>query len=118
MRREMVRAGWLIGALWMVGCASEVGNDGAVVGGSCVVSSECAQESVCRTGATFPGGYCATRCTTDEDCLAGSACTADLGGICMVSCGSSGECRSDEGYECLARESRGSPGTVMVCAGG
>ena len=111
----MLRAMLLCSMLVMVGCGSDVGNDGASVGGSCEVSIECTPDSVCRTGARFPGGYCALSCSGDEECPDGSVCADEEGGICMVACSGAGECRSEEGYDCVTLESRGGAGTVSVC---
>lgn len=100
------------------GCASEVGNDGAKVGGSCVVSGECTNDSVCRTGEDWPGGYCAQGCDTNEDCADGALCSELEGGICIVECGATGDCRSSEddgGYACSELDVRGAAGTFTGC---
>lgn len=117
MLREMVRTVALMGALLALGaCGSEVGTDGVVVGGSCVVNNECHVDSRCLTGADFPDGYCAKSCASDADCPAGSRCADVLGGVCLQECASTDECRSDDGYECVERPSRGAAGTATVCA--
>lgn len=117
MIRTMVHTIGLFIALVALGaCGSGVGNDGAIVGGACAVNNECDIDSRCLTGAGFPGGYCARTCTSDEDCPEGSACADEEGGVCMVACGGSGECRSDEGYECVERAARDGAGATMVCA--
>lgn len=117
LRKMLWTVSFLVIAAAVGGCGSEVGNDGDVVGGGCVVSSECAPQSVCRTGESWPGGYCANGCDSDEDCLDGSRCVAEEGGICVVECASDAECRSeDESYACLTRNARGAAGTVMACA--
>jgi hypothetical protein len=116
MLREMLWVVVLGAMVSVVGCSSGVGNDGDIVGGACVVSSQCAMESRCLTGASFPAGYCAKTCGSDEDCPGGSECVQVEGGVCMVSCGSSAECRSGDGYGCVSREARGAAGTRTVCA--
>lgn len=116
MLRKVLGLAAVVGFVFAVGCAPEVGNDGDVVGGACVVSSECAPESQCRTGEEFPMGMCANLCDSDADCPDGSVCTGD-GNFCMVSCGSNGDCREDDGYSCTERDARGeTAGPIMVCA--
>lgn len=117
MLRKVLGFGSIVGVfLFALGCAPEVGNDGDVVGGGCVVSSECAPESQCRTGGEWPEGYCAKLCESDADCPEGSVCTGD-GNFCLVDCSGGEPCRTEDGYECVAREGRGGPvGDVMVCA--
>ncbi len=106
----------VLGAVFALGCAPEVGNTGDVVGGPCVVSSECAPDAQCRTGEAFPMGMCGKLCANDRDCPEGSVCTSD-GNFCMVSCAGDADCRTEDGYACLERETRGGPaGIAMVCA--
>lgn len=110
----------LVFALTMAlgGCASEVGNDGAKVGGSCVVSSECAADSRCLTGAAWPNGYCAQTCTTNEDCAEGAICSELEGGVCIVECAGTADCRTSEddgGYTCGELPVRGAGGTFNGC---
>jgi hypothetical protein len=114
MLRRIFTAGALAASLFALGCASEVGNDGDRVGGPCVVSGECAFDSRCETGESWPGGYCAQACDSDADCPDGSQCT-ERGQICVVSCGSDDECRSDEGYACQELPARGAGGTFTGC---
>jgi len=117
MFRSMIRMVVVLGALVVLGaCGSGVGNDGVIVGGDCTVSRECDVDSRCLTGEDFPGGYCARSCDSTDQCPEGSACVAEAGGVCMVSCASSAECRSEEGYDCVELEARGAVGTANVCA--
>ncbi len=57
-------------------------------------------------GATYPGGYCTRRCTSDANCGTAGFCVYGLGdtgeaeNYCMASCGGAfGSCRT--GYNCV-----------------
>jgi hypothetical protein len=94
----------------------EADRDGALagtpghIGGACGSDADCVDEgATClRTLAgilTFPNGYCSViGCPAPGpwSCPAGASCQCDPSGdcMCLMSCTSSAQCRSSEGYVC------------------
>lgn len=77
-----------------LGCPA---NQVCTLGGTCgaspdVVGQPCTRDGECATGicrsAGWPGGYCTTVCTSDDQCGAGNHCafSSDGSGLCVVSC--------------------------------
>lgn len=75
-------------------------------GAPCTSHAACAASAVCTFMAN--GGYCAAlRCLEDDiPCPTGTACTLDAAGdsLCGLSCASSADCRTADGYTCTAPE--------------
>jgi len=78
----------------------------APIGGSCSENSDCAGDANC-VGWFFEGGYCTTRCSNGDDstCPGDAKCaTMGMGQrkimLCLASCASDKDCRTDEGYRC------------------
>ncbi len=71
------------------------------IGNACANNSDCGDAEECFTeGDTgFPGGYCVSDCTTDDDCPSGAGCTDD--GKCFRACEQVGDCERP-GYVCGA----------------
>lgn len=67
-------------------------------GGPCSLEAPCGGELQCVSAATFPDGYCSSRCS-DAACGTGAIC-ASAGGLdlCLAICASDSECR--DGYQC------------------
>ena len=74
-------------------------------GDTCATAAECLGDK-CLTGAGWPGGYCSTSCSSEDDCnregvgfggfgLPGAICSA---GQCYSACAAGFGCR--EGYSC------------------
>lgn len=85
------------------------GNSTRKVGDSCTKNSECpGSEPQCATKVslgftlTFPGGYCTQLCSNSM-CPEGSKCLSFASySSCLVPCTSNDECRTAEGYTCMA----------------
>lgn len=92
---------------------SEVGIQGKVVGGPCSAAQRCAAGSKCETDGDFPNGTCAKACSSDADCPAATACISSKGGICLLTCTTSDECRA--GYPCQAKSRESASGDTKVC---
>jgi hypothetical protein len=106
----------LAGALSACGDDAGVGPNGDVVGGPCTADDDCADGSACITEGDFPGGMCTIdECESNEDCPAGSVCISNEGGICMMTCSSSDDCR--DGYRCDGKSLEEGEGDVDVCSG-
>lgn len=120
------RIALLTGILIVASCgddrpAGKAGNDSSLVGGTCMNRTEC-DELLCQTGPRFPGNVCTISCGNSGMCPQGSSCAAlDQGWICLVSCATSEDCRTD--WECLPVVeappplSGESPTLVNVCIG-
>ena len=74
------------------------------IGDACASSGDCGGGLYCET--ELPNGYCTTDCAGDADCGAGAACyalardTGDEYQVCLATCGSSADCRTDGSYGC------------------
>lgn len=84
---------------------------GSAVGGACDTADDCQEGGYCYpytvqgdpTG--FIDGYCLVNQCTPGSCPDGSKCKAIYvggGTACVKTCGSHSDCRSDEGYGCVA----------------
>lgn len=105
-----------LAALHAVACNDDdVGKDGTLVGGPCSFSTDCDEPngSFCLSDESFPGGTCAKRCATHDQCPSGSACVDKNSGICLLVCGGVGDCR--EGYSCDPLANRSGGGQTSVC---
>lgn len=77
------------------------------VGDACTRSADCQGGLFCETE-IFPGGYCTAGCANGSSCPSGSACFCfgDVGNcdlqICLKTCDSDNDCRTDENYICDA----------------
>lgn len=100
-----------IASVGSLACGNGVGNGGDLVGGSCDSSDDCVER--CERGEDFPGGTCTVSCLDDGDCPGGTLCVDEEGGICLLRCDLTSECRL--GYICDTQDRRGAPGEVLVC---
>ncbi len=100
------------------------------VGSACASDADCTEPagSTCYTmvgsggfGFTFPGGSCSAMCTPgsgSSECGAGADCfSVGFGGFgsafCAKTCTSDADCRTDDGYSCMAPPFGG--GSTMYC---
>ena len=83
---------------------------GAEIGEACMVPGDCMAGGTCLTTVDilsliqleFTGGYCSKMgCTSDAQCPEGSGCQT-LTSTCLQKCTRANECRTAEGYECVA----------------
>ena len=101
-------------SLLFAGCGNGVGPEGKVVGGTCSASTVCAGGSFCLSGGDFPSGTCSVRCSkVDPSCPAGSTCVDKEGGVCLLTCGATIECRP--GYQCKGKRRIDDSGEALVC---
>jgi hypothetical protein len=104
-----------------VGCGDgrppgTAGNDSSLVGGPCMNNTEC-DERLCQMGDRFPGGVCTISCGSSGHCPQRSSC-AELssGWICLVDCTTGTDCRT--GWGCESVPEAGTNGSlVSVCIG-
>lgn len=114
-RRRHWTARLIVGILFALSaaCGPGVGNEGDLVGGPCTTDADCAEESRCMTGGDFPGGTCATRCSSHDDCPEGTRCVSEEGGACLLQCEVPDDCRA--GYSCRGQENESGGGDSLVC---
>ena len=95
----------LLASLVMIGCHRAAPKERAPIGAACT------SDSVCGTSPTFycatdhPGGNCETGCNSDGDCPPEAVCvggTTLSKGDCHQRCTAAANCRSGEGYQCIA----------------
>lgn len=94
------RRSWLlIGALAVVlGCGDSANTQYVPIGSRCGSNSDCGTKPYNCVTAGHPGGYCQKDCSTDGDCPTDAIC---ISGECRRKCGSTSDCRSSEGYQCI-----------------
>jgi hypothetical protein len=105
------RCGLGLFLLFFGACASGVGNTGTLVGAACTADAECEQR--CEQGGDYPEGICTSSCDSDETCPAQTHCINKDGGICLLGCELSSDCRG--GYSCEGKENKARSGDSLVC---
>src|SRR5688572_10139378 len=67
-------------------------------GAPCTTESDCVGGTACIADMRFPGGYCTADCSMTE-CAEGTRCVPVVGlELCLASCAASSDCR--DGYDC------------------
>ncbi len=100
--------------LGSVGCGDDdppVGWSSGLVGGACFEDYDCAE--MCATGSDFPYGTCTVSCKNDYNCPAHTLCIDKKGGVCLMACYDSRDCRPY--YYCKEEKRKGASGKAYVC---
>jgi hypothetical protein len=93
---------------------------GALTGQACTANSDCeSQWCITQAASGFPGGYCASLCsTTTLTCGGDGVCdtdgTTDGFGVCYDGCTSSSDCTRSN-YDCYSIDTAGDMACVPTC---
>jgi hypothetical protein len=89
-----------------------------IVGASCKTDADC-PSSWCVHDRNYPGGMCSVHCQSDADCLMGTVCVQDAGGMCALPCTTTEACMNvaNGNYVCSLTAAKGKSGTLYVCRG-
>jgi hypothetical protein len=87
----------------LCGCSDSSDTQSLPIGSRCSSNSQCGSTPyVCNQGPGYSFGYCEKPCSVDGECPADSLCGTSSPKACRRACKATTDCRSSEGYACVA----------------
>jgi hypothetical protein len=100
----------------LVACGHSNGSIDTTIGATCTANSHC--QHTCYMGGDFPGGFCSSPCTSDNECSGDAVCAANGPGegVCVFACAAFDCTRLGPQWGCHGVDAYGG-GQVMACVG-
>ncbi len=86
------------------------------LGGACTSIDDCAQRCLADQS-KYPGGFCTTSCTKDDDCPSDAVCAKAEGGVCLFSCRDNRDCEFLQSTWTCKDQDTQAGGHALVCIG-